>query len=402
MTNLTGPSWPTAGTTALILIMLAPAPAIAEPDLILDARLRYESVDQDGLVNSADALTLRTRIGVDSGPLGDFRFLIEAENVLHLVDDFNSTTNGNAGYPVIADPEETELNRAQLAYTGLPGTTVTLGRQRVILGDARYVGNVGFRQNEQTFDTLRITHDGIENLTLNYLYLDRANRIFGDDHPAGEWDLDAHLISADAATSAGTLSGFAYLVENQDAAALSTATYGVRWQGRISTEDGPVFAYFAEYAHQSSYGNNPASFDLNLFRAQASVAHNGFSAALGLENLEGDGMRGFATPLATLHAYQGWADVFLNTPASGIRDLYVRGGWAAQDPPFGQALTAAVIVHSFEAQNGGGDLGSEIDAVVTARLTDHWSLELKGAFYDGPTGGPAGRDKIWLALTVSY
>lgn len=387
---------------ALVASLFSQAPALAEPDLILDARLRFETVDQTGFADTANALTLRSRIGVDSGPGHDFRFLIEAENILHLIDDFNSTTNGKAGYPVVADPEETELNRAQIAYTGLEDTTVTLGRQRVILGDARYVGNVGFRQNEQTFDALRITNQSFENLTLNYLYLDRASRIFGDDHPAGEWDLDAHLVAAEFITRAGTLSGFTHLIDNQDAAAMSLATYGIRWQGQIAREGQPSFAYFAEYAHQTDYGNNPGSFDLGLFRAQASVAHDGLSAALGIENLEGNGVRGFATPLATLHAYQGWADVFLGTPATGLRDLYVRGGWTASEPPFGQGLSAALVYHSFDAQSGGGDLGSEWDAVLTSRLTDTIALELKGAFYNGPTGGPADRSKIWLALTVSY
>ena len=388
--------------SALALAFTTQGMAIADPDIIFDARLRYESVDQDGFANSADGLTLRTRLGFDSGPVNDFRFLIEAENVLHLIDDFNSTTNGNGGFPVVADPEETEINRAQIAFSGIDSTTVTLGRQRVILGDARYVGNVGFRQNEQTFDALRITNQSIENFTLNYLYLDRANRIFGDDHPAGEWDLDAHLVSADFVTSAGTLSGFAHLIDNQDAAAMSIATYGVRWQGQIANEGQPTFAYFAEYAHQTDYGNNPMSFDLGMFRAQASIAQNGLSAALGIENLEGNGARGFATPLATLHAYQGWADVFLGTPATGIRDIYVRGGWTMSEPPFGQGLSAALVFHSFDAQSGGGDLGSEFDAVITSRITEHVSLQLKGAFYNGPTGGPADRDKIWLALTVNY
>ena len=377
-------------------------PAHAEPEILLDARLRHEHADQDGFASAADALTLRTRLGVDSGDLNGFRILVEVENVVHLIDDFNSTTNGQTRYPVVADPEQTELNRAQIAYTGFDHTTVTLGRQRVVLGDARHVGNVGFRQNEQTFDALRVTWTGSGPVTANYLYLDRVNRVFGDDHPAGEWDLDAHLLTADLALPAGTLSGFAYLIGNQDNAALSNATYGVRWQGELAREEGPVFAYFAEYAYQTDYADNPAHFDLSLFRAQASVAQHGVSVALGLESLQGDGSVGFTTSLATLHAYQGWADVFLATPVNGLRDLYLRGSWSARDAPFGQGLTAAMVIHDFEAGRGGGDLGSEIDAVLTSRLTEHVSVELKGAFYSGPAGGPVDRDKVWLTVAVSY
>jgi len=376
--------------------------AQAEPDILFNARLRYEQVDQDGFADSANALTLRTRLGIDSGEVEGFRFLLEAENVLHLVDDFNSTTNGLAGYPVVADPEETELNRLQVSFSGVSDTVAVLGRQRVILGDARHVGNVGFRQNEQTFDAFRVTWTGVENLTLNYLYLDRVHRIFGDDHPAGEWDLDAHLFNVDYAGGMGTISGFAHLVDNQDVATLSAATYGLRWSGQHDTAAGASFAWFAEYARQSEHGDNPASFDLDMFRAQASMAANGLSGAIGIESLDGNGTRGFSTPLATLHAYQGWADVFLATPANGMRDVYVRASWTAAQSPIGEGLSAAVAFHDFEALRGGGDLGSEIDAVVTARLSAHYSLQLKGAFYNGPTGGPADRDKVWLAFTVNY
>ncbi|WP_421785105.1 hypothetical protein [Hyphobacterium sp.] len=388
-------------SAALALVTGISAPAFADPEFLIDARLRYESVDQDGFADTAQALTLRTRLGIDSGDMNGFRFLIEGENILHLVDDFNSTTNGQTGFPVVADPEETELNRLQISYSGWDDTTFTLGRQRVILGDARYVGNVGFRQNEQTFDAVRFSFSGIEELALDYLYLDRVNRIFGDDHPAGEWDLDGHVLTAAFDTPLGQLSGFAYLIDNQDVAALSSATYGVRWQGEITGGGAPVFAYFAEYAHQTDHADNPGRFDLGLFRAQASLSQNGVSGALGIEVLEGDGNRGFATPLATLHAFQGWADVFLVTPANGVRDIYVRGSWTVAPPPFGQGLSLAAIYHDFEAENGGGSLGSELDLVATSRISEHVSLQLKAAFYDGPNGGPADRNKLWIALTFS-
>jgi hypothetical protein len=389
------------GCAALALTAIWTVPAQADPEFILDARLRSEMVDQDGLAETAQALTLRTRFGIDSGPGHDFRFLVEGETVWHLLDDFNSTTNGNAAYPVVADPEGTELNRIQIAYSGFEDATLTLGRQRVILGDARYLGNVGFRQNEQTFDAVRATLQQVENLTVNYLYLDRVHRIFGDDHPAGDWDLDGHVVTADYTAPAGQLSGFAYLIDNQDAMALSTATYGVRWQGEIAQEGAPTFTYALEYAHQTDYGNNPLSIDLSLFRANANMAHNGWSAGLGIENLEGDGSRGFATPLATLHAFQGWADVFLVTPANGLRDIYVRGGWNVSEPPFGRTLSLGAFYHDFEAEDGGRSLGSEFDIVATSRLNDHVVLQLKGAFYDGPAGGPADRNKFWIALTFT-
>jgi hypothetical protein len=38
-------------------------------------------------------------------------------------------------------------------------------------------------------------------------------------------------------------------------------------------------------------------------------------------------VKGFTTPLATLHKFQGWADKFLTTPVNGLADLYVNAGY---------------------------------------------------------------------------
>src|SRR5690606_27715787 len=137
--------------------LLAAGPASANDipgDLIFDARLRYESVDQDGLPENANALTLRTRLGYETPDWHGLKLLVEGENVTALVEDYNSSTNGKLRYPVVPDPETTELNRLQISFTGDKGEAV-VGRQRIILVNARFVGNVGFRQNEQTFDAVK-------------------------------------------------------------------------------------------------------------------------------------------------------------------------------------------------------------------------------------------------------
>tara|TARA_R110002073_G_scaffold3635_4_gene23954 strand:- start:8244 stop:9452 length:1209 start_codon:yes stop_codon:yes gene_type:complete len=389
------------GSAGLVAVLGAAAPANAEGQFLVNARLRTELVDQDGLANDATAITLRTRLGYQTGNMSGFTFLIEGENVLHLVDDFNDTINRLPGYPVVADPEATEINRLQLAYTGFEDTSLTLGRQRIILGDARYVGNVGFRQNEQTFDAFVASTTAIENVTLTYAYLDRVHRIFGDDHPAGELDLDTHAVTAAVAAPVGTVTAFAILADVQDAAALSSATYGVNWSGSVAREGQPTFGYKLEYAVQSDYGNAPASFDLSMFRAEASLSQNGLSGAIGIESLEGNGVRGFSTPLATLHGYQGWADVFLATPANGIRDIYGRAGYAFPNPPFGSAMRATLVYHDFETENGSLDLGSEIDAVLSTQLSEHVGIEFKAAMYEGGDSALADRTKLWFAITYS-
>jgi len=153
-----------AGLAATLLATPAFADDIGAPipigdgvtlDPILAARLRYEWVDQANLPNDADAVTFRIRGGAEL-KAGDFSFLAEGEGTAALADHYNDTLpkNGVEPYPTVADPENLELNRLQVAYLH-KGTGVTLGRQRIVLDNARFVGNVGWRQNEQTFDAVR-------------------------------------------------------------------------------------------------------------------------------------------------------------------------------------------------------------------------------------------------------
>lgn len=123
--------------------------------------------------------------------------LIELENV-HAVgaNDYNSTTNGRADLPAVADPENTELNQAYLSYHDLPGTVVSLGRQRLALDNQRYIGAVGFRQNEQTFDALTVINSSVPDLGLAYVYVKQVLRIFGDDNVLGSLNSNSHALRA--------------------------------------------------------------------------------------------------------------------------------------------------------------------------------------------------------------
>jgi len=378
--------------------------AVSEGDIIFNVRLRYEHVDQDGVAEDASALTLRTRLGFETAELANTKFLIEFEHVTDLgVDDYNSTTNGKGMYPVIADPDTTELNRVQLTFTGVEDTTVVLGRQRVILNNARFIGNVGFRQNEQTFDAFKVTNTSLGPVALTYIYIDKVQRIFGDDHPVGEFESDSHVAQADVPTPVGALSGYALLLDFDNAPALSRATYGARLSGKTEIAEGVDLAYVVEFANQSDYGSNTGDIDLNYIHGQAMFSNGSASGGFGVEVLEGDGAVGFATPLATLHAFQGWADVFLTTPPDGVRDLYARGGYAFDAGLFGgRRLSTAVVYHDFSSDDGDLDYGSEIDVVATLAINSRVSVQLKAAAFDGATGGPSDRTKLWFATTVNF
>ena len=211
---------------------------------IFDGRYRYEHVDQAGFARDADAHTLRVRAGFQTGKVWDLQGLIEVEGVLQLNDDFNDSVNGNTAYPIVADPEDFQINRFQIEYSGLPQTVVTLGRQRINFDNQRFVGGVAFRQNEQTFDAARITNTSIDNLNVTYAFVNQVNRVFGEESPQGAFEGGTHLLNAGYDVAGwGKLSGYAYLIDLHELPAQSTKTFGLRFSGKHDIMDGVAALY---------------------------------------------------------------------------------------------------------------------------------------------------------------
>ena len=372
--------------------------------VFLDMRLRFENVDQGGFSKNAEAATIRERLGYETPEFWNLKALIELEATQHLSNAFNDTINGRVSYPTVPDPENFELNRLQIVYTAKPGLTATVGRQVINLDDQRFVGAVAFRQNEQTFDAVRLDYSEISGLTATYAYIDRVNRVFGERSPAGHFDGNIHLFNLGYDISdIGKLTAYTYLLDLDQSPLLSTATYGLQIGGAHKLSDNLKLRYLIGYARQQDYADNPLKFSLDYWRAEAGIDYDAWSLTLGSESLGGNGTIGFSTPLATLHPFQGYADVFLNTPARGIADRYARLGYRMSIEAFGasRALSAAVWYHDFEASHGSGDLGHELDFESSAKIDEHWKIDFAYATYSG-VAGFADRNKVWLSLTVSY
>lgn len=388
-------------TAALPTLAQAAEPASGQ--ILLDARLRYETVSQDGLAKDAQALTLRTRLGYETAPLNGLKLLVEAQNVTALDERYNSQVNGKTAYPVVADPETTQLNRLQLSWSGPISAGgsggATVGRQRLILDNARFVGNVGFRQTEQTFDAVSLVYRPSPRLTLTYAYLDKVHRILGDGHAQGSWRSDSHIAQLAARTAIGQLSASAYLLDFANAPAQSSATYDVRLTGSRAVRPDLSVTYEAQYARQSDHGNSPANFTLDYLALAAGLKTKASAVTLGVERLDGDGRRGFQTPLATLHAFQGWADVFLTTPANGVRDLALTASTTVT-PSKAHPVKLQAALHRFDTADGDAKLGDELNLAVSAPLTPKLSVELAAAAFDGDQ--PAFRDRTKLWLTLAY
>lgn len=385
------------------------APAIAAADDLATAlktgktnlsfRLRHEQVQDDAFDKDANAATLRTRVSYTSGKWNNLDLLVEFDHVGHLIDDrFNDTRNGNVQYPNVPDPKGADLNQAALRYS-LDGLTVTAGRQRINYDNQRFIGGAAWRNNEQTFDALRLTYLPLQNVTLDYAWVSDTRRVFGPDNgnPPGALVSDHHLVNAKwSASKALTLGGYFYALDFDDTAAMSSKTAGAYLSGEASF-DRIGLDYRVEAARQSDYADNPVSYDADYHLLSLGVKVAGIRIGVAQERLAADEDAGvaFATPLATAHAFQGWADKFLNTPAGGIDDTYISVGGTVQ------GVNLMAVWHQYDSEATSAELGTELNLLASKKFGEHYTLTLKYADYQADDFSTDAQ-KIWLMAEAAF
>ena len=354
-----------------------------------DLRARYEFRETDPL-DASHALTARARIGLTLGRPTGFSAFVEGEGTQAIVEDYRSNPTGSrttrpyeVGNSVIADPNNVELNQAYLQYFD-NGFTFKAGRQRIIRNSAAFIGNVGWRQNEQTYDAISLGFKK-DNFSVNYVYSDRVQRIFGDDAndalpgpPLHDFEGDFHLFDADFKTSFGNVGGYAYLLDVDNNAAVDESnTFGT------FVKSG---GFYAEAAYQEGT-STLAGGDYSALYGHVKYTTDvlGGSGTLGVEYL-GDH---FKTPFATVHAFNGFADSFalqrigLNAGPggnyNGLTDVYL--GYTKKGLPGG--LTFKGFLHYYMDGKMENDYGYEADAVLVKKFNDDLTGVFKAAYFSG-------------------
>ncbi|MCW9016793.1 MAG: alginate export family protein, partial [Kangiellaceae bacterium] len=364
-------------------------------DVDLSFRYRIENVKPEGFAEDALASTLRTRVTLKTKWSEKVDSVIEFDDVSIVgMNDFNSgqgTSPNRTDHPIVADPTGTDLNQAFIRYNG-ESTKVGIGTQRILIGNQRFVGGVGWRQNEQTYDSLTVKSK-LGEVALNYAYVFNVNRIFGDTVAAGDHKHNTHLLNADYKLGNGKLSGYYFVIDNENpgTAGLSNDTFGLRYAGKNG-----AFKYAIEFASQSGAANNPNDYDADYSLIEGSYNAENFSFGVGMEVLGGDSAngQGFTTSLATLHKFQGWADQLLGTPAEGVSDTYLNGSFKAGGFNF------KAIYHTFETDENSTDIGTELNFLVAKKVNKNVGLLLKYASFDADEdSGRSDVDKIWFMVT---
>ena len=307
--------------------------------------------------------------------------------------------------PLIADPENIALYRAQIQYKS-KAVALTAGRQRIALDDERFVGNVAFRQNAQTFDAVRLEWTGMPKLKLDVSYAWAVRSIWGVDGTAARQrriDGDNVFASLSYATPVGALTGFAYLIDQDEAVVqgyrLSSQTYGGRLTGSRPFSKTVKLSYALSYARQSNYHRNPNSYAANYWLADATLDIRGLKLNAGYEVLgasNGAALTSFQTPLATGFKFQGWADKFLTTPPDGVRDLYAGAGYGWTKLGKIDAISLQAAFHRFEGDRLGNHYGDEIDLLASVKIK-RTSVSARFARYDADSFATDTR-KLWLQV----
>lgn len=393
--------------TLFILLALAPAGVAHAQDVTLkplgEARLRYESVDQDGLTAEAGALTLRVRAGVEA-KAGRWSALVEGQGNLALVDEYFDGLQGPANRPLVADPQNIALARAQLRYA-TPSFAVTAGRQRIALDDERFVGSVPFRQNGQSFDSLRAEITPAKGVKADVTYAWSVRTIWGIDGAGARQQAvsgDNLFANLRVATPIGKAVAFAYLVDQDEAAMqgfrMSSQSYGVRLDGSQPLGKAKI-AWQLSYARQSDWHRNPNSYSADYYLADVGIDFGGPRVGVGYEILgadKGTALTSFQTPLATGFKYQGWADKFLTTPPDGVRDLYASAGWGWKAVGPLKAVTLQAVYHDYRSDRASRAYGDEIDLLASAKL-GKCTASARYANYNAG-GFATDTQKYWLQL----
>lgn len=369
-----------------------------------ELRYRLEVVDQDGLPEDAVASTLRVRTGIKTAKWHGLSALVEGEAIIRIgPEDLNDTVNRRSSFPVVADPSDVLLNQALIAWQPNDSIGVTGGRQVINLDNQRWVGSVGWRQNDQTFDGVRATLKPRKDVAVDYLYVWRVNRVFGPDSPQGIWrgtNIHGARMSWRIA-EVGTVSAYGYFLDIPSAPASSSHTLGMRLQGDRAIGSDARLLYAAEYARQSDQIGGPADFTSDYQLAEFGISARGSTFRGGWERLEGNGTIALQTPLATLHAFNGWADKFLVTPPGGLRDFYLDAGYKFSENSPLRGVGLRGLWHDFNATSGRISYGREVNLQASYPLNNHTAVLMKFAHYDAD-GFATDTTKAWFSIEAKF
>ena len=359
---------------------------------------RYESVDTPSNgVGQAKASTLGTRLGYETGAYHDLSGTVQVQGVWgnKQYADGQVGSMQTANLNKVNDPAGVGLAQAHLTYKGIADTTLKQGRQLIRYDDDRWVGNVDWRQNWQTFDASTITNKSIADTTIQAAYVTNVNRPSTDGATAGNnssvGNGNAHMKSTlvninNKSLSFADVVAYSYRLDYTNAglaaasngspeSAGSTDTTGLKLAKNGIDVAGYKFGWVAEMANQKNFKQNTTSYNARYTNINANVGGSLGNIKIGQEVLGSDNAKSVQTPLSTLFAFNGWADKFLVTPTTGLKDTYVKLRSDAMGIVYGADY------HQFKADVASTNLGRELDLIAEKQIDKNFAVGARAARY---------------------
>lgn len=370
----------------------------------VDIRARYEFREVDGL-DPSHSLTLRTRPGLLFGDPQAGSAFVQWEDTRSIIDDYDATAGApphRRGNTPITDPRNSELNQAWVQLGG-PETHAKGGRQVIIRNDAAFVGNVGWRQNEQTFDAGELAWKS-GTFHASYAYAWRVQRIFGQhaNRFGKELEGDFHLLDAGLDLGNGArLAAYAYLLDTHDNGGASMNIGRSNTLGAFYQDD----TWHAEAAFQEGRSAlvPGGSYNALYLRFWYQKEMGDWKLKAGTEYLG----KNFKTPLATVHAYNGLADAFtgqrmginnLGGHYRGMTDIHAKASY--QGLPDGWSLQGAL--YYFADDSLASSYGYETDLTLSKKLNDNLTLSWNLALFFDTDGNQGYNDIVQATADLSF
>lgn len=386
--------------------------AITEGKPTINFKFRYENVNQEGALDTAEAFTLRSLIGWKTKPYHDFSVTAEVYGMSPLNDDYNDAKKGSpiasrTHYSTIADPEDYDFHQLYVEWSGLPATSVKLGRQGMVLDNWRYVGDVRFRQNWQVFNGVSLLNKSLPDTEVALAHYEQVKLINTKIENA---NIEIANVKY-SFTPTTSLVGYGYLIDWDGKAqqAKSNKTFGLRLDGSQKLNDHWKVLYTAEYAKQDDYKDGSKLIDNDYYRVGAGAGYSDWFLRIDQEKLSGNSdNKAFQTLLGTNHLFQGWADLFLVTPNEGIEDTILIAGGKVMDATIKAEYHFINSDRDFAKVGGGtGDrYGKEFDLGVYYKFTKQISGSVEYASFkeDDEYNGARKRDteKFWLTAVYAF
>ena len=375
-------------------------------------RPRFENVDDGSATTAnANAYTARTKLSVTAGLLGVDGLTATLGGIAvsnfgaHGYNDGTTAyTDGTLPYTKITDPQDAMISNAAIDYT-VNNTSLHAGRGQVNLDNQRFIGTVGWRQLERSYDSLYIANNSIKNLSVLVAW------VYGYAGVANSTTADTNTVLLHAAYSVMPelkITAYDYMLANIH------DTYGIALTGNLNLS-GAKLDYRAEYAAQgdatmekgTQIAGVTGKADADYYNLDLGANVNGILAGVNYEVFSGAANAtetNFTTPLATGHKFNGWADV-AGSANGGLQDFNIRLGYTANG--LGKILA---LYHDFKADVAtvaiGDDKGSEIDVIYTNKIPGVNNLTGLIKYADFSKGKVAGTlndvQKIWVGLDYKF